>query len=223
MALELQAHCFRTRPLAIHVWTNPTTLTLILDLILHAGFSLQASALNALAAILPELGFDLIPVHAVCSALLTALESRLSSGAVPSDHPAFAPWQLHMLTCLNLMAGMMDGSPDEAGAAESMLTILPRVAVSLGVKHAHVQMQLCQVTLHVAQQYPGLSHHATKLMPLLNVGGQLGSTVTLILQVVMKQLGVQCLDAVFPPPQVNTQLKQCTQYAMCIKSNEFPD
>lgn len=207
MALELQAHCFRTRPLAIHIWTNPDTLTLILDLILHAGFSLQASALNALAAILPELGFDLIPVHAVCTALLTALDSRLSRGAVPLDHPASAAWQLHMLTCLNLLAGMMDGSQNEAGVAESMLTVLPRVALSLGVEHAHVQMQLCQVTLHAVQQYPGLSHHATKLMLLLNVGGQLSSTVGLILQVVLEQLGAQRLDAVFPVPQVNAHLK----------------
>lgn len=207
MALELQAHCFRTRPLAIHIWTNPGTLTLILDLILHAGFSLQASALNALAAILPELGFDLIPVHAVCTALLTALDSRLSSGAIPLDHPASAAWQLHMLTCLNLMAGMMDGSQNEAGAAESMLTVLPRVALSLGVEHAHVQMQLCQLTLHVVQQYPGLSHHATKLMLLLNVGGQLGSTMGLVLQVVLEQLGAQRLDAVFPVPQVSAHLQ----------------
>lgn len=202
MALELQAHCFRTTPLAIRVWTTPDTLTLTLDLILHAGFSLQASALNALAALLPELEFDLIPVHAVCAALLTALESRMSGNAVPIDHPASDLWQLHMLSCLNLLAGMMNGSPSESGAAESMLTVLPRVASLLGADHAHLQIQLCQVILHVVKQYPGLSHHTTKLMQLLHVGGQLGSTVGLILHVILQELGARHLDVVFPPSQV---------------------
>ena len=202
MALELQAHCFRTTPLAMHVWTTPSTLTLVLDLILHAGFSLQASALNALAALLPELDFNLIPVHAVCTALLTALDSRMSSKAVPLDHPALDLWQLHMLSCLHLLAGMMDGSQSEAGAAESMLTVLPGVASLLGADHAHLQMQLCQVILHMVKQYPGLSHRATKLIQLLTVGGQLGSTVGLILHVVLQQLGAQHLDVVLPPPQV---------------------
>ena len=202
MALELQAHCFRTMPLAIRVWTTPDTLTLTLDLISHAGFSLQASALNALAALLPELEFDLIPVHAVCAALLTALDSRMSANAVPIDHPASDLWQLHMLSCLNLLAGMMDGSPSESGAAESMLTVLPRVASLLGADHAHLQIQLCQVILHVVKQYPGLSHHTTKLMQLLHVGGQLGSTVGLILHVILQELGARHLDVVFPPSQV---------------------
>lgn len=215
MALELQAHCFRTTPTAIHVWTTPDTLTLILDLILHAGFSLQASALNALAALLPELDFNLIPVHAICAALLTALESHMSSDAVPVDHPASDLWQLHMLSCLNLLAGMMDGSQSEAGAAESMLTILPRVALLLGADHAHLQMQLCQVMLHVVKQYPGLSHHTTKLMQLLNVRGQLGSTVGLILHVVLQQLGVQHLDAVFPPPQVRHGVSMQNPFDRC--------
>lgn len=198
MALELQAHCYRTTPLSIHIWTTPNSLTLMLDLVLHAGFSLQASALNALAALLPELEFDLIPVHAVCTALLAALDSRMSSDAVPLDHPAMDSWQLHMLSCLNLMVGMMDGSPSEAGAAESMMAVLSKVAASLGADRAHLQMQLCQITLHVAKQYPGLSHHATKLVQLLKVGGQLGSTVGLVLHVVLQQLGAQQLDSVFP-------------------------
>ena len=220
MALELQAHCFRTTPLAIHIWTNPQTLMLVLDLVLHAGFSLQASALNALAALLPELEFELIPVHTVCTALLTALDSRMSGDAVPLYHPALEVWQLHMLTCLNLMAGMMDGSQNEAGAAESMLTVVPRVASSLGSDRSHLQMQLCQIVLHIVKQYPGLSHHATKLMLLLNVGGQLGGTVGLILQVDLQQLQAQRLDAVFPPPQVIHSSCICTPFISvpCKKS-----
>ena len=223
MALELQAHCFRTTPLAIHVWTNPDTLTLILDLIVHAGFSLQASALNALAALLPELEFNFIPVHAVCSTLLTALEARMSSDAVPLDHPASNLWQLHMLSCLNLLAGMMDGSQSEAGAAESMLTVLPTVASSLGADHAHLQMQLCQVTLHVVKQYPGLSHHATKLLQLLNVGGQLGNTVGLILHMALQQLGARHLDEVFPLPQVRYGVCICKPFDRCIIDYDWAD
>ena len=215
MALELQAHCFRTTPLAIHVWTTPDTLTLVLDLVQHAGFSLQASALNSLAALLPELEFNLIPVHAVCTTLLNALESRMSSDAVPLDHPASELWQLHMLSCLNLLAGMMDGSQSESGAAESMLTVLPRVASLLGADRLHLQMQLCQVTLHVVKQYPGLSHHATTLMQLLNVGGQLGRTVGLILHVVLQQLGARHLDVVFPVPEVRYGVCTCNPFDRC--------
>lgn len=204
MALELHAHCFRITPLAIHVWTTPGALTLILDLIAHAGFSLQASALNALAAILPELEFDLIPVHTVCTVLLSALDSRMSTADVPLDHPAFELWEMHMLTSLNLMAGMMDGSPRDAGAAESMLTILPRVAASLDkIDHANLQIQLCKLVLHMVKQYPGLSHYATELLMLLTRVGELGCTLTLIVELLFQHLGPDHLDEVFPMSQVN--------------------
>ena len=203
MALELQAHCFRTTPLAIHLWTHPGTLTLILDLIIHAGFSLQASALNALAAIVPELEFDLIPVQSTCTALLTALEDRMSSNKVPLDHQAFDLWQMHMLTCLNLMVGMLDGSQAEVGVADNLLPVLIRVAASLDVgNHAKLQIQLCKVILHVVRLFPDLGYHATGLLMLLCEHGQLGSTLTMIFEVVLHHVGAHHLDKSFGVPQV---------------------
>ena len=211
MALELQAHCFKITPLAIHVWIGPGALTLILDLIAHAGFSLQASALYALAAILPELEFDLIPVHSVCTVLLTALDSRMSAADVPLDHPASELWQMHMLISLNLIAGMMDGSPSEAAAPESLLTVLPRVVASLDIiGHADLQTQLCKLILHMVKQYAGLSHHATELLMLLPGVGQLGCTLSLIFEVVFQHLGSDHLDDLFPMSQVNYRSFGCT-------------
>ena len=204
MALELQSHCLRTTPQAALPWTSPASLTMIMDLVLHAGFSLQASALNALAALLPELEFDLIPVHALATSLLTALETWIGTNAVPDAHPATQSWQRHMLTCLNLLAGVMDGSDSEAGAAESMLAVLSRVACCVPADNGRLQAQLCRLVLHVAKQYPELSHDVARLMPLLADSGSVGHTVNLAIQLLLSQLGPNRLNAAFPSSQVST-------------------
>ena len=203
MALELQSHCLKTTPHALLPWTTPATLINISDLVVHAGFSLQASALNALAAILPEIEFELIPVHGICTVLLTALDEWTSSESIPPNHPASQVWQRHMLTCLNLLAGIMDGSETEAGAAEGMLRVLPRIARCLPAGRKSLQAQLCSVVLHVARQYPSFSHHMTGLSPLLSEPGQVGRTVNLTLQLLLDQLGAAQLDAAFPASQVS--------------------
>jgi len=208
MTLELQSHCLRSTPLAILPWTSTEALTMILDFVVHAGFSLQASALNALAALLPELEFDLIPVHAVSTALLTALDAWVTTDSVPHDHPASHIWQRHMLTCLNLLAGVMDGSNSEAGAAESMLAVLSRVACYIPAGHMPLQRPLCRLVLHMAQQYPRLSHHATGLMPLLSDNGQTGDIVNLAFQVMLSQLTAHHLDYTFPSTQVTLSTKK---------------
>ncbi len=208
MTLELQSHCLRSTPLAILPWTSPEALTMLLDVVVHAGFSLQASALNALAALLPELEFDLIPVHAVSTALLTALDAWVTTDSVPHDHPASHIWQRHMLTCLNLLAGVMDGSNGEAGAAESMLTVLSRLACCIPAGHMPLQRLLCRLVLHMAQQYPRLSHHVTGLMPLLSDSGQTGEIVNLAFQVLLSQLTADHLDCTFPSTQVTFSTKK---------------
>ena len=202
MTLELQSHCLRSIPLAILPWTSPEGLTMILDVVVHAGFSLQASALNALAALLPELEFDLIPVHAVSTAVLTALDACITTDSIPHDYPAAHIWQRHMLTCLNLLAGVMDGSNSEAGAAESMLTVLSRLACCVPAGHMSLQRPLCRLVLHMAQQHPRLSHHVTGLMPLLSDKGQTGEIVNLAFQVLLSQLPADHLDHTFPSTQV---------------------
>ncbi len=180
---------------------------MILDVVVHAGFSLQASALNALAALLPELEFDLIPVHAVSTALLTALDAWLTTDSVPHDHPAAHTWQRHMLTCLNLLAGVMDGSNSEAGSAESMLTVLSRLACCVPAGRMPLQRPLCRLVLHMAQQYPRLSHHVTGLMPLLSDNGQTGEVVNLAFQV-LSQLPTDHMDHIFPSFQVMFSTKK---------------
>ena len=208
MTLELQSHCLRSTPLAILPWIPPEALTMILDVVIHAGFSLQASALNALAALLPELEFDLIPVHAVSTALLTALDAWITSNSVPHDHPAAHIWQRHMLTCLNLLAGFMDGSNSEAGAAESMLAVLSRLACCVPAGHMSLQRPLCRLVLHMAQQYPRLSHHVTGLMPLLSDNSQTGEIVNLAFQVLLSQLPADHMDHIFPSTQVAFSTKK---------------
>lgn len=108
-----------------------------------------------------------------------------------------------MLTCLNLLAGIMDGSESEAGAAESMLTVLSRVACTVPVGHKSLQVQLCRVLLHVAMQYPGLSHHVTGLLPLLAESGSVGDAVSVSLQLLLQQLGATHLDVAFSANQVS--------------------
>ncbi|KAL0053239.1 hypothetical protein WJX82_003001 [Trebouxia sp. C0006] len=211
MTLELQSHCLRSTPLAILPWTSPEGLTMILDVVVHAGFSLQASALNALAALLPELEFDLIPVHAVSTALLTALDACITTDSIPHDYPAAHIWQRHMLTCLNLLAGVMDGSNSEAGAAESMLTVLSRLACCVPAGHMSLQRPLCRLVLHMAQQHPRVSHHVTGLMPLLSDKGQTGEIVNLAFQVLLSQLPADHLDHTFPSTQADLPAQVASQ------------
>ncbi|KAL0029509.1 hypothetical protein WJX79_000191 [Trebouxia sp. C0005] len=132
MTLDLQSHCLRSTPLAVLPWTSPEALTMILDLVLHAGFSLQASALNALAALLPELEFALIPVHAV-------------------------------------------------------------------------------LVLHMAQQYPRLSHHVTALTPLLSDTGQTGQIVNLAFQVLLSQLTADHIDHTFSSSEADLPAQATSQ------------
>ena len=215
MTLELQSHCLRSTPLAVLPWISPEALIMILDVVVHAGFSLQASALNALAALLPELEFDLIPVHAVSTALLTALDAWVTADSVPHDHPASHIWQRHMLTCLNLLAGVMDGSKSEAGAAESMLAVLSRLACCIPAGHMPLQRPLCRIVLHMAQQYPRLSHHVSALMPLLSDNGQTGEVVNLAFQVLLSQLTADHMDHTFPSTQVTVSTKKT-----CIRTHK---
>ena len=203
MVLELLAHCLKTMPHAVLPWIFPETLPYVTDCIVHAGFTVQAAALSTLAALLPELEFELIPVHAVCAALLTALETCISSGTITVDHPAAHPWQRHMTTCLNLLAGFMDGSDSEAGAAESMLATLPRVACNIPASLKGFQAQICKLVVHVARQYPQLRHHVVGLMPLLSDSAQTGSAVSMALRLLLQQLGPTHLDAAFAANQVS--------------------
>ena len=207
--LELLALCLKAMPQAIMPWSSSAVLTYVTDCIAHAGFSVQASALSALAALLPELEFELISVHALCTVLIVALEARISSETIPSNHPAAEAWQRHMLTCLNLLAGFMDGSHTEAAAAETMLVTLPRVACCIPTALKGFQTQICKLIVHVAKQYPELKHHVVGLMPLSSETGQTQSAVSLAMQLLLQELGAERLDHAFATQQVSSSSLQC--------------
>ena len=220
MVLELLAHCLKIMPHAVLPWISPETLPYVTDCIVHAGFSVQAAALSTMAALLPELEYELIPVHAVCAALLTALEACVSSGTITVDHPAAHPWQRHMTSCLNLLAGFMDGSDSEAGAAERMLAMLTRCACNVPSTMTGLQAQICKLVVHVARQYPQLRHHVVGLLPLLSDSGQTGSAVSMALQLLLQQLGPAHLDAAFAASQVSHLIHQCC--AMTAPDSQLP-
>ncbi len=96
----------------------------------------------------------------------------------------------------------------EAGAAESMLAVLSRLACCVPAGHMPLQRPLCSLVLHMAQQYPRLSHHVTGLMPLLSDNGQTGEIVNLAFQVLLSQLTADHLDCTFPSTQVKFSTKK---------------
>ena len=188
MALELLANNLRAAPTHTMQYSTQETLLTITDLVVHGGFSLQASALNALSALLPEMPFELIPLQAVVCSLLLTLETWHSSMSIPEGHPALQLWQQHVLTCLNLVTGMLGDAKGQTGPAESILEALPKLASCLDHSQIRFQARLCHVALDVAEQNPELCHHLAPMLPLLAVPGDSGKAASHAYYLIVRQL-----------------------------------
>ena len=188
MTLEMLANNLRLFPTSTMQYTTPETLLTVLDLVAHGGFSLQASALNALAALLPEMPLELIPMQTVVSHLLHALETWAYSSSIPEDHSALGLWQQHVLTCFNLLTGMLGDSQGTAGPAESMLDALPKLVCRFNSSQSSFQARLCQVALATAEQHLDLSHHLAPVLALLAAPDDSGKASSHALYLLLQQL-----------------------------------
>lgn len=188
MALEMLASNLRLFPTSTIQYSTQETLLMLLDLAVHGGFSLQASALDALAALLPEMPFELIPMGQVVSHLLLGLETWTTSIHLPKDHPALKFWQQHMLTCLYTLVGMLEDCDADLSLAETILETLPKLAGSLDHSQSSFPTRLCQVALEVAGQHPHRSYHLTPMLSLLQLPGDAGKAASHALYLILQQL-----------------------------------
>ena len=188
MTLEMLANNLRVFPTSTMQYTTQATLLTVLDLVAHGGFSLQASALDALAALLAEMPLELIPMQTVVSHLLLALETWATSTSVPKDHSALGLWQQHILTCLNLLTGMLGESKAKAGPAECILETLPKLVCCLASGQSSFQARLCQIALGTAERHSELSHHLAPMLALLAAPGDSGRASSHALYLLLQQL-----------------------------------
>lgn len=188
MALEMLANNLRASPASTLQYSSQATLHTVLDIAAHGGFSLQASALGALAALLPEMPFELIPLQTVVSHLLLALDTWISTIGIPRDPSALQLWQQRMLTCLHLLAGMLEDNGSEAAVADTMLEALSRAVSDLSNSQSQFQARLCQIVQELAEQRPDARHHLTPMLSLLGQPGHLGRAASHCLCLLLRQL-----------------------------------
>lgn len=188
MALEMLAHNLRASPMITMQFISQEMLIILFDLVVHGGYSLQASALNVLAPLLSEMPLELIPLETCSRQLLLGLESWTMSVNIANVPPAFQLWQQNMLTCLNILTGMLDNSTAGANAAQAILQVLPRLVCSLDHSQDRFAVRLCHIALDVAVQHPQLSHLLSPMLSIIALPGDSGKAASQALYLMLLQL-----------------------------------